>query len=255
MMAMLVDQQARTQTILGFKQMLTSYVSQPEDRFVSANSYPEQSELLSNIEDQDSYTGELDPVPTKKRYRGLKALLIFSIAVFAVMVGVFFVFKNINGKTTAYLNEESLEFDDYLLIPNYAGYMLDELDGKFDTQNFIIEIEPIFSAGEPEGKIISTSPPENSTARRGDVITLYVNMSRIVTMVDFTGLSYENAELALKELGIAKENYEIIQEETREAYDYTVYKQSVEPGEDFNVQMDILILTIAINPVGVNDIE
>ena len=248
MMAMLVDQQARTQTILAFKQMLTSAAEERQPQLEKVEEQQEEYQREDAIED-------IDEVTPKRRYRGVKSLMVFSIIIFVLMLGVYFVLRGIGSKA-GISNSSSLDFDDYLTVPSYSGRMLYELNGKFDTQNFILEIEPIFSLGEPEGKIINVSPPENSTIKKGDVITLYVNMTRVITMVDFTGLTYENAEMTLKELGIGKDNYQIIQEEAKDEYDYTVFMQSVEPGEEFNVQKDIIILTIAINPQGVNtDLE
>ena len=249
MMALLVDQQERTQTILGFRQLLTT---PGEDRVQP--SAPPKEETKAEAEryvSKKTVDTAIDPNEKKRRGR-IKALMIVAISCFVLMLSVYIILRSIDKKTIEATSEDNLVFDEFLVVPNYAGRMLDELDGRFDTQNFIIEISPIFSAGEPEGKIISTSPPENSTIRRGDTIILYVNMTRVVTMVDFTGLSYENAEVTLKELGISKENYDILQEETRDAYDFTVFKQSVEPGDSFNIQTDMLILTIAINPEGVN---
>ena len=247
MMAMLVDQQARTQTILGFKQNI---ISTAEEKIVPQVSTDTNTGEI-NLPQEETVTEREETEPIRGR-KLLKGLAIFSVSIFALMVAVFFILKGIGNKTRDIDNPENLVFSNILTVPNYTGGMLNELNGTFDTQNFNFVIEPIFHAGEPEGKIISTSPPENSTIKRGDTITLYVNMTRIVTMVDFTGLTYENSELTLKELGIGKDNYEILQVETKDEYDYTVFKQSVEPGEEFNVQKDFLTLTIAINPEGVN---
>ena len=247
MMGMLVDQQARTQTILGLKQMLSG---NRDDR-INAQPAPAQNEQIEEEVDEYSDTNgaddEIPPVPRINRL--MKVLMIISIICFIVMLGVNVALKGIK-KTTEDTVPEDLEFEEYLTVPEYVGKMLGSV--KFDTYNFIIEIEPTFFAGEPEGKIVSSSPPENSTVKQGDKITLYVNMTRVISMVDFEGLIYENAEMTLKELGIGKDNYEIIQEETKVGYDYTVFKQSVEPGEEFNIHTDKLILTIAINPEGIN---
>jgi len=245
MLAMLIDQQARTQTILGFKQML----SRTEERYertaataagpaIPAATAASPSRREAAPEERGLNAGE----------RVLKTVAIVAAAFFVLMLFVYFAMRILNSNMPERNSNNDPSFPDHLTIPNYVGLMLSELDGKFDVYNFSIEIEAVYSEGEPEGKIISTSPSPNSTAKKGDVVTLYVNMTKIISMVDFEGLTVQNAELLLKELGVGKENYKIEREESTKGFDSTVIEQSVEPGDDFNVHKDLLILKVAIAP-------
>jgi len=247
MLAMLIDQQARTQTILGFKQTLQGAEDRPADavRPVQPLREDEFSLAHAGFDDAEDESSEQGASSGEK---ALKIVAIIAAAVFALMLFIYFILRAFNSNVSDRNSDDDPSFAEHLTIPNYVGRTLEELDGKFDTYNFIIEIESIYSEGEEEGMIISTSPSPNSTAKMGDVVTLYVNMTKVISMVDFEGLTLQNAELTLKELGIGKENYEVEREETTKGIDFTVIKQSVEPGEDFNVNTEILILTIAINP-------
>ena len=260
MMAMLVDQQVRTQTILGFKQAITADRQRQGEETPGGQQRPENSasprrpqttdvpEIPSRREQTSS-----GPAVSERTGRTLKILLVIAASFFALMIAIYFLLIAIKTSTAGGGSGEIPEFSDYLTVPDYLGKTLDEVSGKLDVYNFMFEIETVFSEGDPEGLIVGTLPPPGSTAREGDTIILYVNMTKIVTMISFEGLTLENSEMLLKDLGIGKNNYQIVTEETTLGYNYTVFKQSVEPEEEFNVNTDMLILTIAIRPEETDD--
>ena len=247
MMAMLVDQQTRTQTILGFRQTLSDSALRP----AVPSGYEEEEPAEETSYEQYPAAMPRDDRPARDSSRAapraLKIIAIISASFFVLMIAVYFLLIAIKSSTSGNPVDDIPDFSDYLVVPNYIGKTLDEADGNFDVYNFVFEIETIFSEGDPEGMIVGTSPPPNSTAKKGDTIIIYINMTKVVKMESFIGLTIENAEMLLKELGIGKNNYEMLSEESTLGYNFTVYKQSVEPGEEFNVNTDMITLTIAIN--------
>ena len=250
-MAMLVDQKARTQTVLDLKQMLSGMGGQKERTVRTEQPEDQDDDYADDYPDDDADDYESPPV---KSGRFLKWITIISASVFLLMFAIYFIYGSLDQTVIDRQGGEPPSFSEFLVVPDYEGRLLEELDGKLDTYNFVIEIEPVFSEGAPEGMVISTSPAKNSGINKGDPIVLRVNMTRVITMVDFEGLTRANAEAALEELGI-KNNYEFLHEETKKGYNQTIFEQSVEPGEDFNIHTDMLTLTIALNPEGVNAAE
>ena len=245
MLAMLIDQQDRTGSILGFKQM----ISGAEERLMeTARPVKTGGFVVHEADEYNAYEDDSTGYEDGRGDRLLKVIAVAAAAFFVLMLAIYLIMRALNSNMPGRAPDDDPSFSEYLTVPNYVGFTIDELDGKFDVYNFVIEIETVYSEDEVEGRIMSSSPSPNSTALKGDVLTLYVNMTRTIKMIDFEGLTQQNAELVLKELGVSRNNYEIEKEETAAAFNLTVFKQSVEAGEDFDVNRDSLILTVAVNP-------
>ncbi len=252
MLALLVDQQTRTQTVLGFRQMLSG----GEERIAGAVQITDEDEY----DERDSYEDYDEPAEVSysqpdKVEKLVKTVAIVSAAIFVLMLIIYLVMGLISKSISKPLADETTgregETVSYkVTVPDYTGLMLSDIDGKLDILNFNYLVQSKYNASEPEGKIVSTDPAPNSTANYGDTIILYVNMTKVITMIDFEGLTMSNAKQELSVLEIPESNYEFVTEDTDKGLRNTIFKQSIEPGEEFNVNSDKLTLTIAIHPDG-----
>ena len=248
MLAMLVDQNSRIQTVLGFKQMLSG-----EGGFAAERQIPTVQKTESfdtpDLSVQNDWNPEEDEKAAKLE-RTLKVVMVITAAFFVIMLLVYIVFgsvrNNLFGGTDD--NAQLPIAVSSAKVPDYLGMSIDEAKKEFDVSRFNYVIEKRYSAEQQEGIIISQNPVADSSVAIGDTITLYINESYVVTMPDFEGLTKENAELLLLELGIDVSNYTFETEQTTQGYDKAVFKQSIAPNESFNVEKDHLLLTVAIHP-------
>lgn len=247
MIAMLVDQQERTQTILGFRQQLAGAPeekpAQRAERIVDEEEYYDDSYNDAVIPFDD---GDYEDDQQVKKEKTLRLIAIIAAGCFVLMLAIYLLLGAIRGKTPGTEGEGPTIVEKTYEVPNYIGQNINT--AELDVINFGFVIEAKYDENEEEGKILSSSPSPNTVVEKGASITLYVNMPRVITMVDFEGLSQKNAEALLEELGVPKSNYEFKTEETTQGLEYTVYKQSIEPDEEFNVNVDTLVLTVAVRP-------
>ncbi|NMA06711.1 MAG: PASTA domain-containing protein, partial [Ruminococcaceae bacterium] len=244
MLGLLIDQNERIGTINELKQRLSNHElnqsrNKKHEESIKPATAPEQQ--LNIIE------AEIKEESGSKGEKVVKTVLITAISLFVLMLLVYFVYSGIRNKIpTKNDGELTGQQESPLVVPNYAGMMIDEASLNFDVVRFSYVIEDVYIGEEPEGMVINQQPINNSTAKKGDTITLFVNRAKYVEMIDFSGLTKENAELLLTDMGMDPASYEFKSEETTKGSNQTVFKQSVEPGVMFNSSSEKLILTLAV---------
>lgn len=244
MLGLLIDQNERIGTINELKQRLSNQeLNQPK------NIKNDDSGISIIVSDKavKRLDTETDKVSKTKGEKVAKTVMIMAISLFVLMLLVYFIYSGIINKIPAENNsDERRQEENLLVVPNYAGIMIEEASFDFDVVRFNYIIEDVFVRGEPEGLVINQQPIYNSTAKKGETITLFVNRAKYVEMIDFLGLTKENAELKLIEMGMDPASYEFKSEETTKGSNQTIFKQSVEPGVLFNSSEEKLTLTLAV---------
>ena len=124
------------------------------------------------------------------------AILLISIAVLVFAL----VFGNDEPALPA---EQTTLGSEIVEVPNFVNGKIDDITGNTTyTDYFEIETVKESSSEVEEGIVISQSIPANTTANKGETITLTVSSGpKTVKMDDVTGLTYKEAEKLLTDKG------------------------------------------------------
>jgi beta-lactam-binding protein with PASTA domain/predicted Ser/Thr protein kinase len=136
------------------------------------------------------------------------------------------------------------------VVPRVVGLPRDEAEQQLRQEGFEPEVERVFSADVPAGRVVETSPPAGTTIERGSTVTMQVSRGpEQVEVPDVTGESEEDARSTLESLGLRAGD--VTREPSGEPPD-TVIEQSPAAGEEVDVGSAV-DLTVA-EPVAIPDV-
>jgi serine/threonine-protein kinase len=80
------------------------------------------------------------------------------------------------------------------VVPQVNGLPRAQAEAALKAEGFKVKVTEVFSADVPKGRVISSSPPESTTAERGATVTLTVSKgAQPVTVPDVVGKKVEEA--------------------------------------------------------------
>jgi eukaryotic-like serine/threonine-protein kinase len=113
-------------------------------------------------------------------------------------------------------------------VPLVQGLTADEAADALREAGFKSQVRREFSDTVRNGRVIETSPPEGTTARKGTTVTLIVSRGREkVAVPDVVGQPRDEAERALQDAGLQAS---VREEESEDADAGTVLRQDPVPG-------------------------
>lgn len=121
-------------------------------------------------------------------------------------------------------------------VPNIKGITVDEAQQTLDAEQLkLVVIDSTYSNKVPFGTIVEQDPTPNSHVKHGRAIYVTINASgkRKVTMPDLRDISYRQAEVTLRGLGlIVDEEYDFEPSEFRDlVLDVKANGKSINAGE------------------------
>lgn len=133
-------------------------------------------------------------------------------------------------------------------VPDVVGMKYSEVWGTLDSSDYDLGVIYEYSAEIPAGTVISQTPPggvSRKIYKKDDVCTLGVVVSRgerVYTMDDYIGSSLRDAELELKNYGIAVRITESYSDTVRKGYII-----STEPAENESFgERDTVVLNVSM---------
>ncbi|MEA4911462.1 MAG: PASTA domain-containing protein [Oscillospiraceae bacterium] len=233
-LGMLLDADARVQSILELKKMLLDeYVAAPKPAPVPAEPLPQPERRPASASGKKKKKKK----GRRKSSSGTTAAIVAGCfaAVFLLVFAVWkFVLPNFAQP------EDNTPVVTALTAPGYVG--LDVTTIAFDNLHFKYQIESTYEADTEENLVVRQEPVEGTEMNDGDTITLYVNKGNYQTMISVVGEYYKNAQDALTSLGI---KYKIKEVKDSGYAEGVVIEQSIKSGEEFNVNTRTVELTIA----------
>ncbi len=111
-----------------------------------------------------------------------------------------------------------------ITVPDVVGRDRDEAEPVLKQAGLLVAVKQVFDNDVPEGRVISQDLPPDSTAARGDTITITVSKGPDVVVVpNLFGLQRDAAERMIKDAGL-------VASFTRRARGNTVFDQNPNPG-------------------------
>jgi len=141
------------------------------------------------------------------------ALGLAAIAIVALII--FMVFIRPGNQTMEMIDVVGKTQEDAIVLLEAKGY---EVDSNIKT-----ELSDDYEAGI----VIATDPEAKTETKKGDKVQLTVSKGKWIVMKNYIGMTYEEAEAELKELGFTVSKYE----QNDEADAGTVIAQSIDKGE------------------------
>lgn len=130
-----------------------------------------------------------------------------------------------------------------LTVPDYVGKQVSSI--VFDNDNFFYAYEYVTEDGYDDNYIIRQQPESGSAANGGETITLFVNKSAKIEMIDVVGYSQANAEAKLEEAGI---KFKIEKETTDKFAEGIVIRQEIQKGVSFDPDRTVRIIVATAAP-------
>ncbi len=145
-------------------------------------------------------------IEQEKQNKKKNAIIVTLFAVLAVLLIsiAVLVFALVFGNDEPVLPAEQTTLGSEIVeVPNFVNGKIDDITGNTTyTDYFEIETVKESSSEVEEGIVISQSIPANTTANKGETITLTVSSGpKTVKMDDVTGLPYKEAEKLLTDKG------------------------------------------------------
>ncbi|MGI6092787.1 MAG: Stk1 family PASTA domain-containing Ser/Thr kinase [Veillonellaceae bacterium] len=223
MKAMAKDISARFDSITDLIKDLRhaqNYLRDDHTRRLSRDDFPTQ--ILPRLDDPTVGTDKDDNFdyqdPPRKSKRWIWGLLL--ILLLGFLTGAFLAF----GKFWS-SNEVS--------VPNVVGKPQDTAQNIIESQNLRVSISDTFNDKVPSGYVISQYPEPGSIVKEQRTITLVVSKGSEITVVpNLKGLSRRDAELTLKNAGLAIGNIE--EQYTTDAAADIVISQNPRPPAQVN---------------------
>ena len=133
------------------------------------------------------------------------------------------------------------------VMDDYVGFRQEEVKSALEGQGFRPLFSPVASEEYPEGIIVRTDPAAGTELEEGQAIKIYVSSGPDVVKAKMLNVVGDEKEYALGRL--ADKGFENVRTVTKEndAYPGTVIYQSVEAGEEIDVNTEI-ILEISAGP-------
>ncbi|WDF03819.1 MULTISPECIES: Stk1 family PASTA domain-containing Ser/Thr kinase [Shouchella] len=172
---------------------------------------------------------------TKKPAKKKKKWLWISIIGIGVIIGAFILALTLWSEV--FFVEETT-------IPDVEGMEENEAIEEIESQRLIANVEPISTDEYEPGQVANQSPRAGRTVKEGSEVTLYVVASREeVTLDDYSGYTFTQAERLLEQLGFE------VEEQSREdnsAQEGTVISQSPSNGSSVVPADTTVVLTVAV---------
>ncbi|SDH56904.1 serine/threonine protein kinase [Lentzea fradiae] len=134
-----------------------------------------------------------------------------------------------------------------IAVPNVVGADVEDARQTLTGSGFKVNIEQVDSA-KPEGEVISQTPTGNARAAKDTTVTVRVSKGNQLDMPDLTGLTQNQAESRLKQLGWNGNLNVEEQQVTNPQQDKRVLTQNPAKGQSFTKGSTV---TITIGKFGI----
>ncbi len=252
MLAMLMDNKERVQSILDFKRLLNNLPLSPTSKTRVMEAPAEATTVAEPVREQTIKKKQLTTNASKKRAKKKKeekqvpwvSIIVVTVAVLAVIGVMFYVGTKLMDTLNPEPDEEQQE-PVGIEVPDYVGSQMSEV--KFDRDNFKYTFEKKTVPDTADKLIVDQEPKAGSLVSEGTTIILYYNESEKIEMIDVLWLTQAQAEEELKEAGI---KYEVVEEGSKEYAKGTVIRQSIQEGAEIDPNTQIVTITVAIEYTG-----
>ncbi|MFS0787078.1 Stk1 family PASTA domain-containing Ser/Thr kinase [Shouchella sp. 1P09AA] len=191
----------------------------------------DKPEEATEEEEQKKSTAPVGKTKKKKKKKWLWASIIGLLVLIGSLILVFTVWSEV------FFVEETD-------IPDVVGMEEADAIAEIEENQLEASTEPISSEDYEPGQVANQSPRAGRTVKEGSEVTLYIVASREeVTLDDYSGYTFSQAERLLDQLGFS------VEEQAREdnsAQEGTVISQSPSSGSSVVPADTTIVLTVAV---------
>lgn len=226
----------RQQTVAAFKEdMVTAMSAERANEGIRGDDLMEKTMVLSPVSLPSEELEQTAPVPKvatvlpkpeKKKKRAWWIILLL-----VVLIG---------GAATTF----AMWPDPTVVVPDVTGKDADEAETKLEKMGFIVESTERSSDTVEEGAVISQSPREQATVKKGSTVDLIVSTgSDPVEVPDVSDETEKKAIAILKDSGFEKVDVE--REESEDIKRGNVIRQSISAGTEVIAKEQMITITVS----------
>ncbi|ACB61375.1 serine/threonine protein kinase [Exiguobacterium sp. PvP048] len=226
----------RQQTVAAFKEdMVTAMSAERANEGIRGDDLMEKTMVLSPVSLPSEELEQTAPVPNvatvlpkpeKKKKRAWWIILLL-----VVLIG---------GAATTF----AMWPDPTVVVPDVTGKDADEAETKLEKMGFIVESTERSSDTVEEGAVISQSPREQATVKKGSTVDLIVSTgSDPVEVPDVSDETEKKAIAILKDSGFEKVDVE--REESEDIKRGNVIRQSISAGTEVIAKEQMITITVS----------
>ncbi|MDX1258541.1 Stk1 family PASTA domain-containing Ser/Thr kinase [Exiguobacterium sp. K1] len=226
----------RQQTVAAFKEdMVTAMSAERANEGIRGDDLMEKTMVLSPVSLPSEALEQTAPVPKvatvlpkpeKKKKRAWWIILLL-----VVLIG---------GAATTF----AMWPDPTVVVPDVTGKDADEAETKLEKMGFIVESTERSSDTVEEGAVISQSPREQATVKKGSTVDLIVSTgSDPVEVPDVSDETEKKAIAILKDSGFEKVDVE--REESEDIKRGNVIRQSISAGTEVIAKEQMITITVS----------
>lgn len=226
----------RQQTVAAFKEdMVTAMSAERANEGIRGDDLMEKTMVLSPVSLPSEELEQTVPVPKvatvlpkpeKKKKRAWWIILLLVLL--------------IGGAATTF----AMWPDPTVVVPDVTGKDADEAETKLEKMGFIVESTERSSDTVEEGTVISQSPREQATVKKGSTVDLIVSTgSDPVEVPDVSDETEKKAIAILKDSGFEKVDVE--REESEDIKRGNVIRQSISAGTEVIAKEQMITITVS----------
>ena len=226
----------RQQTVAAFKEdMVTAMSAERANEGIRGDDLMEKTMVLSPVSLPSEELEQTVPVPKvatvlpkpeKKKKRAWWIILLLVLL--------------IGGAATTF----AMWPDPTVVVPDVTGKDADEAETKLEKMGFIVESTERSSDTVEEGAVISQSPREQATVKKGSTVDLIVSTgSDPVEVPDVSDETEKKAIAILKDSGFEKVDVE--REESEDIKRGNVIRQSISAGTEVIAKEQMITITVS----------
>ena len=226
----------RQQTVAAFKEdMVTAMLAERANEGIRGDDLMEKTMVLSPVSLPSEELEQTVPVPKvatvlpkpeKKKKRAWWIILLLVLL--------------IGGAATTF----AMWPDPTVVVPDVTGKDADEAETKLEKMGFIVESTERSSDTVEEGAVISQSPREQATVKKGSTVDLIVSTgSDPVEVPDVSDETEKKAIAILKDSGFEKVDVE--REESEDIKRGNVIRQSISAGTEVIAKEQMITITVS----------
>ena len=226
----------RQQTVAAFKEdMVTAMSAERANEGIRGDDLMEKTMVLSPVSLPSEELEQTVPVPKvatvlpkpeKKKKRAWWIILLLVLL--------------IGGAATTF----AMWPDPTVVVPDVTGKDADEVETKLEKMGFIVESTERSSDTVEEGAVISQSPREQATVKKGSTVDLIVSTgSDPVEVPDVSDETEKKAIAILKDSGFEKVDVE--REESEDIKRGNVIRQSISAGTEVIAKEQMITITVS----------
>jgi serine/threonine-protein kinase len=130
-------------------------------------------------------------------------------------------------------------------VPDVADMTQAEAKKALIEKKLVPKVEKISDDTVEKGMAVRTDPTAETKVRQGRTVKLFISQGQVVTLSDYTGMSYTDAKNELLKLGVAEENIVKKTEKVTDGEDGKVLRQSPKSGKKIDLSSAKVTLTVS----------